>query len=84
MATVRRSPRSGRVHNSIKKPKESKISEILEERRRGRGWQYKVIWDGEDSNSWSWLPGTALKVDGREALTAWEQEKQLTKKALTL
>ncbi|KAJ7897737.1 hypothetical protein B0H13DRAFT_2337796 [Mycena leptocephala] len=75
-ASVRR---SGRAHDLKKRDQrnESNISEILEERRRGRGWQYKVLWAGGDLSQCSWLPGKALEVDGEEALSTWKKQKQL-------
>ncbi|KAJ7495689.1 hypothetical protein B0H11DRAFT_1910442 [Mycena galericulata] len=77
-----RSDRGQNLHRRNRR-KESRVSEILEERRRGKGWQYKVLWDGEDIPC-SWLPGTVLKVNGGEALTSWEKQKQLKAKSLTL
>ncbi|KAJ7788026.1 hypothetical protein B0H14DRAFT_3162833 [Mycena olivaceomarginata] len=73
--------RSRRAHNA-KPLKASKIAKVLDERRRGRGWQYRVRLVGGGFNDCSWIPGRKLKVDGVEALSIWEKQKQL--KALTL
>jgi hypothetical protein len=80
-ATVRH---SRRAHNAIgmRQLKASKISKILGERRRGRGWQYRVLWAGGGSDDCSWLAGKTLKAEGAEALSNWEKQKQM--KALTL
>ncbi|KZV59344.1 hypothetical protein PENSPDRAFT_555992, partial [Peniophora sp. CONT] len=40
---------------------ENKIRDIVAERRRGVGKQYKVRWVGYGDTEMEWLPGAALK-----------------------
>lgn len=46
---------------------------IVAERRRGRGMQYKVRWDGYGDTDMEWLSGTALR--DTEVLDVWERRK---------
>ncbi|EIW74683.1 hypothetical protein CONPUDRAFT_30657, partial [Coniophora puteana RWD-64-598 SS2] len=42
------------------------IDKILDRRKCGRGWQYKVRWKDEDARADRWLPGS--EVEDCEAL----------------
>ncbi|KAJ6613089.1 hypothetical protein B0H10DRAFT_1951759 [Mycena sp. CBHHK59/15] len=78
----RTAPAAVRRTSAMKQRRPSKICKILGERRRGRGWQYQVLWAGGGSSDCNWLAGKTLEVDGAEALSSWQNQKQL--KALTL
>ncbi|KAJ7715493.1 hypothetical protein B0H14DRAFT_3633096 [Mycena olivaceomarginata] len=74
----KRRRRSSDAHVELTKPqKASKIAKVLDERRRGRGRQYRVRWVGGGFNDCSWLAGRKLKVDGADELSIWEKQKQL-------
>ncbi|CAA7258848.1 unnamed protein product [Cyclocybe aegerita] len=45
------------------------IRDIIDERRRGRGWQYKVRWEGYAPEDETWLPRREL--EDTEALDVW-------------
>ncbi|KAF7979334.1 hypothetical protein HWV62_42751 [Athelia sp. TMB] len=45
------------------------VERIMDERRRGRGYQYLVRWVGEGPENDLWLPRREL--DDCEALTTW-------------
>jgi len=52
---------------------EATIERILEERRRGRGWQYLVRWFGYGPEHDEWL--SRRELEDCEALDVWLQEK---------
>jgi hypothetical protein len=51
------------------------VDEIINSRRRGRGWQYLVRWVGYGAKHDRWLAGSAL--EDCEALDVWLKEKVL-------
>jgi hypothetical protein len=53
--------------------KEFFIDKIVDQRRRGRGWQYLVRWRGEGPEGDKWLPGRDL--EDCEALDEWERRR---------
>ena len=61
--------RPGPVENG-----EHLLRDIVAERRRGRGKQYKVRWVGYGDTDMEWLPGSALKDNA--VLDAWEARKR--------
>ena len=49
------------------------IERILDERRRGRGWQYLVRWKGYGAGDDEWLP--RREIEETIALDEWLRER---------
>lgn len=49
------------------------VSRIVDERRRGRGWQYLVEWAGYGEQGREWKSGHELKQTARDVLRDWQQ-----------